>query len=146
MINRTCVKCGKEFVGYSDDCGCQGNIPVPVKSITPKKSWFKRHLNLTWLFWMLGAYFLASFLKVYLGIDIIGTSKYASAAFFCWGMLPVNGWVLYQKGRSLHWLWLAFWIPIIPIILSNKKTSSTVAQTTNATDLTKKNTNNKDNG
>ena len=43
------------------------------------------------------------------------------AYFFIWFMMPVNAWVLKQKGRSLHWLWLAFFfVPYISVILHNK--------------------------
>ena len=141
MINRTCSKCGRGFVGYSDDCGCQGNIPIPVntsKAKTTEVSWFKKHLNLTWLFWLLGFCFFVAFVKTFLGYDIVGTAKNASTYFLCWCMLPVNGWVLYQKGRSMWWLLLALFFPIISIILSNKKTTKTQGQTTNTTELTKK--------
>jgi len=140
MINRTCSKCGREFMGYADDCGCQGNIPVVVnskQSKTVETSWFKKHLNLTWLFWLLGFCFFIAFLRTFLGFDIVGTAKNASTYFLCWAMLPVNGWVLHQKGRSLNWLWLALFFPIISIILSNKKTSKTQAQITNSSEMTR---------
>ena len=44
--------------------------------------------------------------------------------FFIWFMLPINAWILKQKGRNLHWLWLAFFfVPYISVILGNKNRS-----------------------
>ena len=44
--------------------------------------------------------------------------------FFIWFMLPINAWILKQKGRNLHWLWLAFFfVPYISLILRNKRGS-----------------------
>jgi hypothetical protein len=148
-----------------------------------KVNWFKKHLNLTWLFvalltpWfglIIVAKFLAidipltllnSFFAVTIGeitraiidptmiifkfvtypfmafasfIGLIGERQYANAIslvflkeganaayFFIWFMLPINAWILNQKGRSLHWLWLAFFfVPYISLILGNKKQAS----------------------
>jgi len=145
--------------------------------------WFKKHLNLTWLFVALLApqlglliatklliidiplTLLNSFMAVTIGeitraiIDpamiifkfvtyplmavssfagLTGERQYAkafslvflkegtnAAYFFIWFMLPINAWILNQKGRSLHWLWLAlFFVPYISLILGNKKQPS----------------------
>jgi len=84
-------------------------------------SWLKRHLNLTWLFGALFVLILGSLLINFAGLDILEKGS-NQAYFFIWCMLPLNGWILWQKGRSLHWLWLAFFFfPFIPIILGNKK-------------------------
>jgi hypothetical protein len=142
-------------------------------------NWFKRHLNLTWLFAALlapqfGLIIAAKFLAIDIPLTFInaqiaasrgefttgiadfamiafnflwlplfvlgkfagciGERNYAEAIslgflregnnaayFFIWFMLPINAWVLKQKGRSLHWLWLAFFfVPYISVILRNK--------------------------
>jgi len=86
--------------------------------------WFKRHLNLTWLFGALFVLILGSLLINFAGLDILEKGS-NQAYFFIWCMLPLNGWILWQKGRSLHWLWLAFFfVPYISLVLGNKKQSS----------------------
>lgn len=87
-------------------------------------NWLKRHLNLTWLFGALFVLVLGSVLINFAGLDILEKGG-NQAYFFIWCMLPLNGWILWQKGRSLHWLWLAlFFVPYITLILGNKKQSS----------------------
>ena len=40
------------------------------------------------------------------------------------GTILISRWVLKQKNRSLHWLWLTlFLLPITPIILAKKETN-----------------------
>jgi hypothetical protein len=84
-------------------------------------NWFKRHLNLTWIFGALFVAILASLLITFVGFNFF-KQGYNQAYFFIWCMLPLNGWILLQKGRNLNWLWLAFFfVPFIPIVLGNKK-------------------------
>lgn len=86
-------------------------------------NWFKRHLNLTWLFGALLVCLLGAALIVFLNLDFLQKGN-NQAYFFIWVMLPINAWILKQKGRSLHWLWLAFFfVPFIPVILGNKTRS-----------------------
>jgi len=85
-------------------------------------SWFKRHLHLTWLFGALLVPLVGSTL-ISIGLDSLGNGN-NPGYFFIWFMLPINAWILNQKGRSLHWLWLAFFfVPYITLILGNKKQS-----------------------
>lgn len=86
-------------------------------------NWFKRHLHLTWLFGSLLVVLIATAIKVFFGHGVLEGNN--AAYFFIWCMLPLNGWILWQKGRSLHWLWLAFFfVPFIPLVLGNRKQSS----------------------
>jgi hypothetical protein len=86
-------------------------------------NWFKKHLNLTWLFGALLVVFIATSIKVFFGHGVLEGNN--AAYFFIWCMLPLNAWILRQKGRNLNWLWLAFFfVPYITLILGNKKQSS----------------------
>lgn len=85
-----------------------------------KTSWFRQHLHLTWLVWLLIFCFVPATLGAFLGFDFLGKGNNATYMLL-WLMLPVNGWVLKRKGRSLGWLFLALFLPFIPLILANNR-------------------------
>jgi peroxiredoxin len=100
-------------------------------------NWFERHLNLTWLLGAIFVLVLGTVLINFAGLDVLEKGS-NQAYFFIWCMLPLNGWLLWQKGRSLHWLWLAFFfVPYIPLILGNKKTISMQVKTPSLPDKEK---------
>lgn len=123
---------GKELPEIS---GARTNlVEYDAMSQPIQRNWFKRHLNLTWLFGLLGLCFFVAILETFLGMAFLGKGNNGTY-FICWTMLPVNGWVLKQKGRSLHWLWLALFFPIISLILSNKKSHKSQSTLTNPVQL-----------
>jgi hypothetical protein len=94
-----------------------GTMPPPIKA-----PWLKRHLNIAWLFGALLVCLIAGTL-VTMGLDFLSKGN-NPGYFFIWCMLPLNGWLLKQKGRSLQWLWAClFFLPWIPLVLSNKNTA-----------------------
>lgn len=90
-------------------------------------SWFERHLNWTMFFGLLGAY-LAVFIAVFI---IVLADPYASDDIaYVIGiiislavLIPVWGWALRRKNRSLWWLPLGLFVPfgfIVLLCLENK--------------------------
>jgi hypothetical protein len=93
-------------------------------------SWFKRHLNWTWVFGWLLINALA-FISISLVLSLISTDcrissvirggvRFLVAMYSAILMLVISGWVIEQKGHSLLWLFLyGFWSPVW---LSNNRT------------------------
>lgn len=90
-------------------------------------NWFERHLNWTMVFGLLGTY-VASFMA---GVVIYSVDPYVSdGAMYIIGfivslaiLVPVWGWALRKKSRSLWWLPLGLFVPfgfIALLCLENK--------------------------
>jgi len=100
-----CPECGQRLTGFdAEEKRTSGPIPdAPAKG----KSWFRRHLNWTWVF----AYLI--WLPLNLSYDI------APQIIGAIPLLFVSGWVIRQKGRSLWWILLT---PVFsPLWLKNER-------------------------
>jgi hypothetical protein len=80
--------------------------------------WFKKHLHLTWLFYMIVSFFVV--VLIFYLIMPTNSSGIGTVATYIWLMLtpfPVNIWMLRQKNRSWAWslfgLWILCWIPLL---------------------------------
>ena len=88
-----------------------------------RMNWFQRHLNWTWVLCLLLTFvvaFVTGFLMAIVDpnvsedvADVVGWIIYLVV------MLPVSGWIIKQKGRSLWWILLSGWFS--PLWLGNKK-------------------------
>jgi len=76
--------------------------------------WFLKHLNWTWVL----AYLFVVAILLVIGAEG-SEAKVLANILGVTIMLPVSGWVISQKGRSLWWLLLA-WL-FSPLWLPNKK-------------------------
>jgi len=102
---RFCPECGQKLTDFNSE-EKQRAIPIP-KTPPKNNSWFRRHLNWTWVF----AYLMWLPLNLSYNIEpqIIGAIL----------LLFVSGWVLKQKGRSLWWILLT---PVFsPLWLKNER-------------------------
>ncbi len=102
---RFCPECGHRLTDFSSE---EKQRSVPIPETPPKdKSWFRRHLNWTWVF----AYLI--WLPLNLSYDI---APQVIGAIF---LLFVSGWVIKQKRRSLWWILLT---PVFsPLWLKNER-------------------------
>ena len=89
---RFCPECGQKLTDFNSE-EKQRAIPIP-KTPPKNNSWFRRHLNWTWVF----AYLMWLPLNLSYNIEpqIIGAIL----------LLFVSGWVIKQKGQSLWWILL----------------------------------------
>jgi len=87
-------------------------------------NWFKTHLNWTYVLGHLAGFALGLALSLVLVVADPSVSEDAAAAVsvVVWGVVlyPTSAWVLWQKYRSLCWLWLVWWGS--PLWLGNRKT------------------------
>ena len=84
--------------------------------LMPLWSWSLKHLNWTWVL----SYMFVVIILLVIGAE--GSEGKAIANILSVTiLLPVSGWVIIQKGRSLWWILLA-WL-LSPLWLTNKKKS-----------------------
>ena len=86
-------------------------------------SWFKRHLNWTLVSIWLGSWLLLSILTMLLTAlvpDPVGFRMVINVVYFV-VIYCTAGWVLQRKNRSLWWLALFGFGPIVTLCLRNKK-------------------------
>lgn len=104
---RFCPECGQRLTDFGSE---DKQRSVPISEVPPKdKSWFRRHLNLTWVFAYL--IWLPMNLSDNIEPQIIGAVL----------LLFVSGWVIKQKERSLWWILLT---PVFsPLWLKNECTA-----------------------
>jgi hypothetical protein len=142
-----CSNCGAAIQDGSLFCNrCGANLSVQpqqatstaasattasVISIPLKQSWFSRHLNWTWVLGVLLFYVVQIFIGLIWGISkgLSGHSYYQSElddlSFWGWLFpflfiyLPVSGWVIKKKGRSLWFVLLSAFF-FLPLWIANK--------------------------
>lgn len=120
-----CPRCGQRLVGFNlEEKQRYAQKPeAPLK----ERTCFERHLNLTMLLGMLGA-FLAVFVAVvvvflsdlYVSDDALSVISLITALAI---LIPVWRWALRRKNRSLWWLSLGLFVPfgfIVLLFLENK--------------------------
>jgi hypothetical protein len=95
-------------------------------------NWFKKHLHLTWLFYMIVSLPVVGLVLMFIfGLD--GRTA-GSIGAYMWLMLtpfPVNLWILHQKKRSWAWslftLWTLCWFPLV---IGNKNPDRIIKKST----------------
>jgi hypothetical protein len=91
------------------------------------KNWFERHLNWTWMFGLITFYFIqivatpsrAGYLTTSQLEEAYNTSFTVWLLSLCILYLPLTGWVLRQKGRSLWFLLISGFL-FLPLWIENK--------------------------
>jgi len=128
-----CPQCGQRLTGFDLE---EKQSYVHQSEAPPKeRSWFERHLNWTMFFGLLGAY-LAVFV---VDLVIILSDPYVSDfALSVIGLIitlailiPVWGWALRRKNRSLWWLPLGLFVPfgfIVLLCLENRSETSKLTE------------------
>jgi len=124
-----CPQCGQRLTGFDLE-ERQRSVWKPE---VPRKegNWFEKHLNWTMFLGVVGAY-LAVFIVVF---AIVLFDPYVSdAALSVIGLIitlailiPVWGWALRKKNRSLWWLPLGLFVPfgfIVLLCLENRSETS----------------------
>ena len=128
-----CPQCGQRLTGF--DLEEKPSYVHQPEAPLKERSWFERHLNWTMVFGMLGAY-LAVFV---VDLIIILSDPYVSdVALSVIGLIitlvvliPVWGWALRKKNRSLWWLPLGLFVPfgfIVLLCLENRNETSKLAE------------------
>ena len=80
-------------------------------------NWFQKHLNWTWVL----AYLFMVLIQFVIGAEGI-EAKGVGSLLGVTIMLPISGWVIVQKGRSLWWILLSGLFS--PLWLKNKTKKS----------------------
>ena len=108
-------------------------------------NWFERHLNWTMVFGLLGTY-VAGFM---VGAVIYSVDPYVSdGAMYIIGfivslaiLIPVWGWALRRKSRSLWWLLMGLFVPfgfIVLLCLDNKSPAAELSMLLGSLSVTDK--------
>src|SRR5574343_2024274 len=107
---------GKELPKINSDQIKQpeyGTLSQPIN-----QNWFKRHLHLTWLFYMMVSFFVDIAIMYLLMPN--NPSAVGSITAYLWLMItpfPINIWMLRQKHRNWAWslfgLWTFCWFPLL---------------------------------
>lgn len=124
-----CPKCGQRLTGFDLE-EKQRYIHQPEAPLK-EKNWFERHLNWTMVFGVLGA----TLVNVVVQLGIISYDPYVSDdVLYVIGfvialaiLIPVLGWALRRKNRSLWWLPLGLFVPfgwIVLLCLDNRSRTS----------------------
>jgi uncharacterized membrane protein YeaQ/YmgE (transglycosylase-associated protein family) len=128
-----CPKCGQKVT----DLGLRDESPYIQRSqpLFKERSWFERHLNWTMVLGFVGAYagaFVAGLVAVLVDPYVSGDVLYIIGLIVGLSVLvPVWGWALRRKSRSLWWLPLGLFVPfgfIALLVLENKSGASALPE------------------
>lgn len=122
---RFCPQCGQVLTGFGSE-EKQTYVPRPEAPFQ-HGSWFERHLNWTMVLALVGAYAVGFIVGFIIGLS----DPYVSdGVVYIVGLIinlailiPVWGWALRKKNRSLWWLPLGLFVPfgfIVLLCLENK--------------------------
>lgn len=113
-----CSQCGAIVYYGVKFCSYCGRQLSWVKSRQLHKNWFKKHLNLTYFTCLTPALYL---------LIVLGFIENSATGYIIWIIILMLSslWILRQKGRSLGFLLLVFFVTIVGIptvfCLSNQK-------------------------
>jgi hypothetical protein len=121
-----CGNCGTQMTWQEQQQNMQSHYDTSATQ--NNLNWFQRHLNWTYLLWILSIYTCGLIIGLYVNNAVTSNSSIYYGGVWRWAIIPLvifhiqaNIWIIKRKGRNLWWFLPSVIFSPILLLLRNKE-------------------------
>lgn len=122
---RFCGNCGTQLTWQEHQQNMLADCDI--SDAKNNLNWLQRHLNWTYLLWILSIYTCGVIIGIYVNNAVASNSSVYVGGIWRWAIIPLvifhiqaNIWIIKRKGRNIWWFLPSVIFSPILLILSNK--------------------------